>query len=491
MASRPGNSRAVLLCRGIIRRSAMKRVLIFGISGATWEIIDPLLVQGRLPAFKRLIDDGCRATLPSERASDDKHFRPQIAWPTIATGVLPERHGVMRFYHTSDDIRMPTMFERLSQGGRRVGMFGWPISWPVKPVNGFLVPGYDGRDASTWPAELSFLRTLDRRQEAAREAGEVGLLDRIRIAESFQLLGKLRRAGVGGRTFAHLALHAADVMLRAPAELRPLIIRAARLRINVGSFLKLCAAHHPDVAAFVTFLADYAAHRFWLFREPHRFGDAPATNHPRLRSAIDDAYVAIDRALERILDDQRPDVVIVLSEHGMAAEEPSVEIGPWHYILRPNQLKEFVGIDACIPAVPIARWIALRPPAGQVDDVARRFERVRVDGTELPLFQVYMHRGEVIVKLALRRETSPSNLESIVARFDDRTAPFTALTQRFGRRRSAMHARDGVLMVQGSGIRRGSVIEGAQLIDIAPTVLKLAGVETSGGLDGRVLDVFG
>src|SRR5215471_10879180 len=88
-----------------------KSVVIFGISGATWTQIDPLLRSGRLPAMKSLIDRGVRARLLSTRVAGDKHFRPQIAWSTIATGVEPARHGVTRFFHTADEIVVPTIWE--------------------------------------------------------------------------------------------------------------------------------------------------------------------------------------------------------------------------------------------------------------------------------------------------------------------------------------------------------------------------------------------
>src|SRR3954470_2656421 len=223
-----------------------RRVFVFGISGATWRLIDPLLAGGRLPTLASLIARGCRATLCSTRVAGDKHFRPQIAWPTIATGVEPEEHGVTRFYHTADDVRVPTLWDRFSEAARTVGLFGWPIPWPVRPINGFIIPGYDGRDPSTFPAQYAFLRSLDRRQHAARRGA--------RAAGSLQLAWNLLRGGVRDRTLFRLAGSAADMRLRAPSELRPLLARRARLDISTDIFLKLYRRHSPDFAAFVTFL---------------------------------------------------------------------------------------------------------------------------------------------------------------------------------------------------------------------------------------------
>jgi hypothetical protein len=449
-----------------------------------------LLEGGRLPAIKALLDRGVRARLLSTRVEGDKHFRPQIAWPTIATGVEPAKHRVTRFFHTGDDIAVPTIWEHFQQSGRRVGLFGWPISWPVRPVDGFLIPGYDGRDPATWPSAYSFIRTLDRRAAAARDGREI--IGRLPLVETFRLLKNFIRGGMRVSTFLRLICSTIDICMLAPDELRPQLLRHAKLEISVDLFLKLLLKHAPDFAAFVTFLVDYTEHRFWMFQEPDKFADAPMEIAPRLASAVADSYVAVDRSLGKLLAQLDPQTItVVLSEHGMAVEPSSPEIGPWHWVLRPVQLKEFVGMDPTISAVPVARWIAFRPPADQQATIADRFRSVRVAGMDLPLFTVDVHRGEVIVKLALRRKTllHREELESLQVRYNGRTVPFTEIAQRFGRRRSAMHTENAILIVAGPGVRHAD-IGTARLIDIAPTLLKAAGINASNDLDGRVLDVF-
>jgi hypothetical protein len=175
----------------------------------------------------------------------------------------------------------------------------------------------------------------------------------------------------------------------------------------------------------------------------------------------------------------------------MAIEPISAEIGPWHWVLRPRRLKEFVGIDPAMPAVPVARWIAFRPQAGRQAAVADRLRSVFIAGTDLPLFHVDVHRDEVIVKLALWQKSLPdrTELETLQVRYHGRTAPFSEIARRFGYRRSAMHDEGAVLILAGPRVRHAD-IGTARLIDVAPTLLRIAGVDDSSGLDGRVLDVF-
>ncbi len=78
-------------------------VVFFGIDGATAEVINDLRFEGRLPAFERLIDSGTFGPMQSMAArrimSDDpRHtYSSPIVWTTIATGKVPEKHGIRDF----------------------------------------------------------------------------------------------------------------------------------------------------------------------------------------------------------------------------------------------------------------------------------------------------------------------------------------------------------------------------------------------------------
>ena len=58
------------------------RVVIFGIDGADWQVIEPLVARGRLPHFKRLIEEGATGTLQSmTRGAAEEAIR--TAWTEI------------------------------------------------------------------------------------------------------------------------------------------------------------------------------------------------------------------------------------------------------------------------------------------------------------------------------------------------------------------------------------------------------------------------
>src|SRR5262249_26141313 len=52
---------------------------------------------------------------------------------------------------------------------------------------------------------------------------------------------------------------------------------------------------------------------------------------------------------------------------------------------------------------------------------------------------------------------------------------------------SGDHRMHGIMMGRGQELRRGTQIEGARIIDYAPTILHSFGVEVPADMDGRVL----
>jgi len=67
------------------------RILLLGLDGADWLMIDPLIKAGGLPSFARLREHG--VTAPMETVSS---FSP-VDWTSIATGMAPVRHSVQYF----------------------------------------------------------------------------------------------------------------------------------------------------------------------------------------------------------------------------------------------------------------------------------------------------------------------------------------------------------------------------------------------------------
>src|SRR3954451_22474167 len=95
------------------------RVMILGLDGATWTVLDPMRQRGLMPNLDALLARSAHGTLRSTI--------PPVttaAWTTMQTGCAPARHGVFdhRYYdapacqmkvNRSGRIRVPTVWQLL------------------------------------------------------------------------------------------------------------------------------------------------------------------------------------------------------------------------------------------------------------------------------------------------------------------------------------------------------------------------------------------
>lgn len=143
------------------------KVFVFGIDGLTFKILDPLIENGHLPGFRRLMREGAWGVL--------KSTIPPItpaAWMSIATGLKPAKHGVLDFldvYWQDNRVQLspvtrrkfaPAIWDILSSYERRVAVVNVPCTYPPDPVNGIMVSGF-----STPSQQSSFTHPVGFQQE--------------------------------------------------------------------------------------------------------------------------------------------------------------------------------------------------------------------------------------------------------------------------------------------------------------------------------------
>lgn len=118
-----------------------------GIDGAPYDLIVKWANEGKLPNIKRLLDGSGNGVLKSLL-----DITPP-AWSSIFTGKNAGKHGIFDFKrhkpgsYDFDQINSSMRYsedvwEMLSKHGFRVGVLNAPITFPVRPVNGFLVSGF-------------------------------------------------------------------------------------------------------------------------------------------------------------------------------------------------------------------------------------------------------------------------------------------------------------------------------------------------------------
>ena len=274
-----------------------QRVLIIGLDGATWDILDPWISDGSLPTLARLRQNGSwgdlRSTIPPITAP---------AWSTFMTGKGPGKHGVFHFVpllgeKTSEQggpervdarsIRSSTLWDILGHHSRKVGIINVPMTYPPRPVPGFMITGLltpKGASNFTYPAELS------------RELTDYIIdLDRFSDIQPFQAA---RASEVTAPTLAMMK------------EFRDM------LEIRAKTTLSLMDSNPWDVFMVVFTSTDRLGHYLWPYHRYPNSDDPPEVQE--LCRAVHEYYVRQDEVIGELVGRAGSDVtVIVISDHGM------------------------------------------------------------------------------------------------------------------------------------------------------------------------------
>lgn len=113
-------------------RSSPTRVAVFAIDGADWELLNELTDDDRIPNLKALSQGGTTASVQTIQPT----VSPMV-WTTVATGLSPDRHGVLDFTdlatHAPVDAysrRAPALWDIADAFGRATQTVNWWTAWP-------------------------------------------------------------------------------------------------------------------------------------------------------------------------------------------------------------------------------------------------------------------------------------------------------------------------------------------------------------------------
>lgn len=456
----------LVLAAGCARKEPQGRVLVIGLDGGTFDLIEPWLEDGTLPQLAALRAQGAWGELESVVPC----LSPP-AWATAITGCNPGKHGIYDFERrlpgqlvtvseTSRSRRVPGVWSYFTAEKRRSAIINVPLTAPPEPLLGCMISGFPHLEkfGYTYPPEL---------QE--RLGGYI--------------LDEMNMSLAAGRE----------------KEFRDDVFAAERERARVAEEL----LRQGDWGLFwVVFTGtDRLQHYFWKFMDPAHPMHSPETA-AEWGSVIKEFWKTVDGYIGRLvsLTDERTTVVI-LSDHGF---------GPVYRELRIQNLLRHP-VD---PAEEPIRWTYSldvdasslyfsrkgREPGGVLDDAAYAAAREEVARRLLAFVdpETGVHPVERVIKAEEEYQglylTKAPDLIAIPAKDywitrgdesrDYSDPPVGLPTFTF----SAWHRLNGMLIVTGPGVRRGVEISGAHLTDIVPTVLYAAGTGIPKDLDGKVLD---
>ena len=302
------------------------RILMVGIDSADWNVIEPLMERGRLPNLERLIESGVSCDLHS---LEPKQKSPTI-WTTIATGKLPEKHGITDYVDpltknlmTSNVRTARTFWDMLGERGMTVTVIGWLVSWPAEAVNGFMVTDYfrfSPRPDRPLPEHLTYPDELREEVEPLRVDSEsitTDHLDRFIDIDAAMSSEEAQRLPVG-EMFTEM---------RAISELEGM---AGNLgNIVAGDMTFLSVARHlmksrpTDVSIVYLRGVDTASHKFWAAAHPGEVGFAVSQTEERVfGGTVGSYYEYADEMLGLLVEDFGEGTVIVCSDHGFEGPKP-------------------------------------------------------------------------------------------------------------------------------------------------------------------------
>lgn len=508
--------------------SGARRVLVIGLDGATFDLIEPWAASGDLPTFRRLLESGAwgrlRSTIPPMTAP---------AWTSFATGTNPGKHGLYDWV-TRDrdgygfrllsalDCQVPTIYSLLSQAGRRVCTVNVPMTYPPTPVNGALISGLPApstRVAITYPSDL---------------------LEQVQGA-----VGRYELYPDPGGAYSDAGVEAFLRHLQRTGHSR------------VATFEYLRERERWDMAMVVFSGTDTVCHAMWRYMDPTHPLHEPR-GAARYGNAIRDYYRFIDGYLASVLAGLDDDTtLVIMSDHGFGPFRGFIHVNNWllekgwlhlkddpHTRLKSRLFRAGVTPMNVYDLLMRAGFGALKREVvrGQGQGLMRALFlsfsdvdwartqayslgnvgqiRLNVAGRDpqgcvSPGIAYERLRDAIIAELAelADPDTGETVVESIHRREEtyhgdalDGAADILFIPRRleyfgfgeyeFGGNRviepvrhgiSGTHRMDGVMMAYGRDIRPGLRVDGARIIDLAPTILHLMGEPIPDHMDGRVL----
>jgi len=474
-------------------------ILVVGLDGASFNLIDPWLEQGLLPNFQELAATGASGELES--------CIPPVtmpAWRVYSTGKYPGKLGV--FWHQQLDpqtwrlitpnathFHSADLWDYLNDAGYRTGIVGMPDTYPPHPLAGFMVCAGPGAADSgyTYPEHLAeeLEREVEYQPTIKSDFAEI-------TPEGPEAKEALR---VIDRTFA-----AAEYLLER----------------DTVQFLQVST--------------------FDINRLQHVFFDGEPTL---------EAWQSVDRWLGKLTP--RFDYTLIMSDHGTERLERAFFLNVW---LRQNgylktrfhpldvlprlglnantvgRIMHNLGLTRLFSYETLVKYGSMLPRStggfGEFGNQAmlQRLDLKRTRVVALPQGPIYINRQNVPGKDEYERLR-----DELIRRLEALTDPLTGrrVLRKVYRREEVYHGpyveqapdlvaldedayhnraglsqpdafapswswkgnnrHNGLFVISGPEIRSGIRLEGVRIVDLAPTILHLCGVAVPGDMDGQVL----
>ncbi|HZQ05376.1 MAG TPA: alkaline phosphatase family protein [Anaerolineae bacterium] len=498
------------------------RVLVIGLDGATWDVLERWVRDGTMPNLARLRRNGAWGVLASSI--------PPItaaAWSTFMTGKRPGKHGVYHFINlfeqtenqvpelvSSRSIQAPALWDILGHHGRQVVLVNIPLTYPPRPVNGVMVTGLlTPRNAPvfTYPGELS-QQITDYKFDLDRFVDKSPFLDEIDgeiVAPTLTLVNEFRE------------------MLE------------MRRRVT----LSLMKSEAWDFYMVVFIGTDRMGHYLWHY-QAGTAGSDPQSQE--LAHAVREYYIRLDEIIGELVSEAgEGTTTLLMSDHGMGPKHTKrFHINNWlrnkgwlcaeqtrTRLSNPDSLVTRLGIPRdrlgrLVKRVPgLAKSRVIKKAA---DTTAMQIDLEKSTAYAIPMFNHIFGirlnvpadsrlRWRMEIRSALEKIIDPTtgkrivedvirgqdyyqgvyakNIPDLIVMLNpDYGASFrlgrfsSVVTELQEHTRRGKHRMEGIFVASGPGIQASEEpLRNIAIEDVAPTTLALMGLPVPNDMDGRVL----
>ncbi|MFB3813073.1 MAG: alkaline phosphatase family protein [Terriglobales bacterium] len=282
---------------------AKPRVLVIGVNGMELDLVRPLILQGKMPNLASVAERGVYGKLRTLSAPNC----PKV-YTTIFTSTPPEQNGITGFLvggitANTNMLKAEPFWSVLSKKGVTVGMANVPGTFPVMPVNGYMISGMLTRGKNCEDGVLCSPKLTE------VEGGDP-VYPKSMVPELLQNVGNFNIDCSRMPSAEQLERQETKVINEWLAEVDS--IRAQQTKL----FEYLLTKHPTDFTMLVQSCEDRVGH--WLYPiQPFNAGYNPKINSVRV-DAFPNQYVAFDALLGKILkhvDDNT--YLFIVSDHGI------------------------------------------------------------------------------------------------------------------------------------------------------------------------------
>jgi predicted AlkP superfamily phosphohydrolase/phosphomutase len=292
------------------------KILIIGLDGATWNVLDDFLLEQCMPNLNKLKSDGSsgvlRSTEPPITAS---------SWTTCITGCQPCTHGIIGWHEyscsedqlrisTSGSCKVPNIWQELSKQSYKVASINVPWTYPCKEVNGIIVAGY----GCPGP-ESQFTYPSDFKDELLRRIPDYDIVSKWDKSREY-------------------SLNELDANMKR-------VERSFQQRVETAKLVS--EKINWDVMMIQIHDTDLIEHHIWPYLDK-----TTRDQFPQQRDRIFESFKHLDVAIGSLLElvSTEESMVVVVSDHGLfrkiARVKPNVMLCQWGYLEPKGTLRTMI-----------------------------------------------------------------------------------------------------------------------------------------------------